>query len=147
MITKSVHENELIYGMHRELQSQDLKQGINDLPRAVGFLQAAMEIFEEAGLTAQSDKILAVLSKIAENEADQQDARGKPHRPRNPAKISDPHTKGLTPNKMVENYKHYGIPFNMTDDGKAEDMLDADINEAELEVEDPHADKDFEEEP
>ena len=34
-----------------------------------------------------------------------------------PGKINDRHTKGLTPEKEVENYKRHGIPFNLSDDG------------------------------
>jgi hypothetical protein len=32
---------------------------------------------------------------------------------------SDPHTKGLTPDKMVANLKHHGTEFNMADDNPA----------------------------
>ena len=44
--------------------------------------------------------------------------------------IGDRHTKGLTPEKEVENLKHHGTPFNMADDNCAVDVsmpLDADI--------------------
>lgn len=47
---------------------------------------------------------------------DDNDAKGKPRKPKNPTNISDRHTKGLTPEKMVENLKHHGTEFNMADD-------------------------------
>jgi hypothetical protein len=137
MIKQSVHEAELIYGMQRELQSHEKKQAMGNLVKAADYLQAAMEIFEATGLTAQADKVLNILAKIGE---DQQDAKKK-------KQPSDPHTKGLTPEKQVENLKHHGTVFNMSDDGKANDMLEADINDTDLEVEEPHpSEKDFEEE-
>ena len=137
MIKKSVFENDLIYGMQRELQAHDKKQGMDKLPKAVDYLQAAMEIFEATGLTSQADKVLNILAKIA---GDEQDAKKK----KQPV---DPHTKGLTPEKQVENLKHHGTVFNMSDDGKADDMLEADVPEEQLEVTEPHhTEKDFEEE-
>lgn len=47
---------------------------------------------------------------------DDNDAKGKPRKPKNPTNVSDRHTKGLTPEKMVENLKHHGTEFNMADD-------------------------------
>jgi len=49
-------------------------------------------------------------------------------RPKDPTKISDRHTKGLTSEKMVNNLKHHGTVFNMADDGSF-DILDADIDD------------------
>jgi hypothetical protein len=49
-------------------------------------------------------------------------------KPRNPAKISDRHTKGLTSEKMVNNLKHHGTVFNMADDA-FNDVLNADIDD------------------
>lgn len=146
MIKKSVFENDLIFGMQRELQSYIKKEAMANLGKAGNYLQAALEICEEAGLTAQADQILSILQKIA--EGDQQDAKGKPHKSKNPLKVSDPHTKGLTSEKMVENLKHHGIVFNMADDGKADTLLDVELSDDNnLEVVDPEiADKSFEEE-
>ena len=190
MIKKSVYEDELIYGMQRELQPYDKKEAMNNLPKAADYLQAAMEIFEASGLTAQADKVLNILAKIATGHTDKNypDKRpGEAHedylqrledeleesswedndprwhterneedrkrRDSNDAKHnskkgpSDPHTKGLTPERMVENLKHHGIVFNMADDGKADDMLEADVPEEQLEVTEPHhSEKSFEDE-
>jgi hypothetical protein len=49
-------------------------------------------------------------------------------------KIKDPHTKGLTPEKMVKNLLNHGTEFNMADDSKADDLLNLDISDADLEV-------------
>ena len=43
-------------------------------------------------------------------------------RPKDPRKISDRHTKGLTSKKMVENLKHHGTPFNLADTHHADDL-------------------------
>jgi hypothetical protein len=145
MIKQAVHEDELIYGMQRELQPHDKKQGMENLVKAADYLQAAMEIFEAAGLTAQSDKVLSILAKIA---TDEQDAKGKPRKPKNPTTVSDSHTQGLTPERMVENLKHHGIVFNMADDGEADDLLNVEVpGDKPLEVTEPHpSEKDFEDE-
>ncbi len=134
MIKKSVFDEELIAGMQHELQAHDKKQGIENLVKAADYLHSAMDILEEAGLTAHADQILKILAKIA---SDEQDARpGQPKHPKNPLKVHDPHTSGLTPKKMVKNILDHGHPLNLTDDGKADDLLDADVGgeEAELEV-------------
>lgn len=140
MIKKSVFEDDLIAGMQRELRSYDKKQGMDNLVKAADYLHSAMEILEEAGLTAKADQILSVLSKIAHDE---QDAKGKPRKPKNPTHVSDKHTHGLTPDKMVDNLKNHGIVFNMADDGSADDLLNADVN-LEVHEEESSFDKPFE---
>jgi len=57
--------------------------------------------------------------------------------------VNDPAVKGLTSEKMVDNLKHHGIVFNVPDDPN--DLLEKEIDENNLEVEDPEA-EDFEEE-
>jgi hypothetical protein len=145
MIKKSVHEDELIAGMQHELRAYDEKQGVNSLVKAAEYLHSAMEILEEAGLTARADQVLKILSKIAGEkieEADQQEVKNKS---KITTKVNDPHTKGLTPEKMVENLKHHGIVFNMADDkAKSDDLLEADIGEDPLEVEENSFHKTFE---
>lgn len=188
---------ELIIGMLHELQSHEKKQGMENLVKAADYLHSAIEIFEEAGMTEQADKILKILAKIA---SDSNGAKHKEHRlsekelmkwikdPKsdereevsyksiakepnangddlvfksildesksddNDAKkkkqLSDPHTKGLTSEKMLQNFKENGSWFNMVDDNTAEDLLNLDINDADLEVNEGEAHEDslFEEE-
>ncbi len=134
MIKKSVFENEIIENMQKELVlSTEQADGINNLNKAVDYLQAAMETFEESGLQKQSEAILQILGKMAGRHM-------KPHKnrkPKDPRKINDPHTKGLTPEKMVANLLHHGTEFNMTDDATGiDDLLNADIDAATLEVSD-----------
>jgi hypothetical protein len=57
----------------------------------------------------------------AQNDASQLETLAQklvktPRKPSRPGKVSDRHTKGLTPEKEVENLKHHGTPFNMADD-------------------------------
>lgn len=137
MIKKSVFEDELIAGMQRELSSQNLKEGMDNLVKAADYVNSAIEILEDVGMTAKADKLLAILTKIA---TDNQDAKKK----LNP---TDRHTQGLTSDKMVENLKHHGIVFNLADDGKADDMLDLDISDNPLEInEETSTQKTFEDE-
>lgn len=65
MIKKSIFEDELIAGMQRELHSHDKKQGMDNLVKAADYLHSAVEIFEEAGMTAKADQVLRILAKIA----------------------------------------------------------------------------------
>jgi hypothetical protein len=45
-------------------------------------------------------------------------------------KKHDRHTKGLTSEKMIENLKHHGTVFNLSDDGQmSEDNMDIDDKE------------------
>lgn len=144
MIKKAVFEDDLIAGMQRELQSFEKKQGMEDLVKAADYLHSAMEILEDAGLAVQAEEILNILSKIAESRP------GEPQhaKPKNPLKIHDPHTKGLTPEKQVKNLLNHGTVFNMADDqNSAEDLLNLEIDDKLLEVTEGASDhKDFEDE-
>lgn len=245
MIKKSVFENDLIAGMQHELQPFEKRAAVNNLVKAADYLHAAVEIFEEAGMTAKADQVLAILEKIANKEvkempsiralmgagvtqedlanpnsafararvctalrrlgytdkeiknylgdkflseeeaadilnpersflqindwfknphepigpADVQDKKPEismksllnpplpkadnisfasddndARKPKDPTKVSDSHTKGLTPEKMVANLEGHGTVFNMADDGFADDLLDLDLNEAAVEL-------------
>jgi hypothetical protein len=216
MIKKSVFEEELVAGMHRELVKNATSQDPEGVEKAVDYLNSAIDIFEDAGMTTQADQVLRILAKIAmtrpqeypsiqalmqhgvklsdlkdlgrdafakarvnmalrkmhysdkeiagflghknlmsEKDAaellsperaftkmldwmenpktvspssdlkkgdefnissvanDENEARKKPKDPR---KISDRHTRGLTPEKMVANLKNHGHPLNLADD-------------------------------
>lgn len=241
MIKKNLFADELAAGMERELQPFEKKAAATSLVDAVDYLHSAVEIFEEAGMTAKADQVLAILAKIAthgthvrqmpnmkalmqagvtiedikasglgdpmararlnlalrrlnlsdkeigefvghknlmtEQEAktllDPERAYGKinewfkdPAQPVDPTDLkpneaiefnsmthsnnagpakpneivfksllaTDSHSNGLTSEKMVANLKNHGTVFNMADDGKADDFLDLDINDAAMEV-------------
>lgn len=116
MIKKSVFENELIAGMERQLVLSAEADGINSLEQAVEYIHSAIETFEEAGMTAQADALLKVLSKIAIKHKSK--------------KKIDKTTKGLTSDKMVENLLNHGTEFNLLDDNM-NDLLEADIAQPE----------------
>lgn len=66
MIKKSVFEDEIIEGMQKELfQEYTIKQASSNLTKAIDYLNYTIDIFEEAGLSKQADKIIDLLSKIA----------------------------------------------------------------------------------
>jgi len=121
MIKKSVFEEELISGMHHQLVKQATQQDCDNLEQAVDYLNSAAEIFENLGMSKNAEQIVSILEKIA----------NKAHDPR---KVSDRHTKGLTPERMVKNLKNHGHPMNLSDDG-VDDLLNADVEDT-LEVSD-----------
>jgi hypothetical protein len=124
---KNNFADELVLGMQRELGSPIIKQGMEEIIKAADYLNAAVEIFEDAGMTVKADQVLNILSKIADKHL-------------KPKKVSDHTTKGLTSEKMIKNLLHHGTEFNMSDDN---DILNLDINDADLEVKD-HSDEDWE---
>src|SRR5690348_11268074 len=111
MIKHNIFENDLIDGMQHQLIKQATQVENNNLEQAVNLLNSAAEIFEDLGLITNANDVLHILNKIA-----------KKHKPKNPTKIPNHHTKDLTPEKMIENLKRHGIVFNLADDGK--DLLD-----------------------
>lgn len=68
-MSKSLFEDELVSSMERQLR----KQGSAEKPsltKAADCLHAALEIFEEQGMTARADQVLQLLQKLAQsNEA------------------------------------------------------------------------------
>lgn len=67
-MVKNKFDDELMLGMQRELQPIAKKAGMDNLVKAADYLHAAIEIFEEAGLTAKADQVLRILGKIASQE-------------------------------------------------------------------------------
>lgn len=65
-----------------------------------------------------------------------------------PRRVSDPHTSGLTSEKMIKNLLHHGTEFNMADDGKSDDLLNLEVADDGLEVseEENAPEMDFEDE-
>lgn len=62
---KSVFESELAAEMHKGLIKKANSSSADDLSQAVDHLNSAIGIFEEAGMTAQADRLLNLLEKIA----------------------------------------------------------------------------------
>jgi hypothetical protein len=65
---KSLFEDELISGMQQEMHKQASAQKPS-LVQAAECLHAALEIFEEQGLTSRADQVLNLLQKIAQTNA------------------------------------------------------------------------------
>lgn len=61
---KSLFEDELIAGMEKELRKQASSE-TPSLAKAADCLHAALEIFEEQGMTARADQVLELLQKLA----------------------------------------------------------------------------------
>lgn len=150
MIKKSVFEKELIAGMHKELIKNATSHDLDNVEQAVDYLNSAIDIFEDAGMQTQADQVTNILFKIA--ASDENDVKKSK---------SDKHTKGLTPDKMLNNLKNHGTVFNMANDGMAahdlmsldnadaDDLLNIDISDNALEVSEKdlhHGIEDFEDE-
>lgn len=118
MIKKSIFEEELIDGMHRQLIKQAVQQESDNLEKAADYLNSAAEIFEDVGMNKSADQILIILAKIAQK-----------HQHKN----MDRHTKNLTSEKMMSNLKDHGTVFNLSDDGQ---MGNLNVGEDALEVSD-----------
>lgn len=121
---KSNFENELILGMKKNLVKNASALNFDNLEKAADYLNSAIDIFEEAGMTAKANEVLNILNKIA-NKVDM-------------------HTKGLTSEKMVKNLLHHGTEFNMADD--SEDLLNLEFGGEELTAEEDPEISDFEDE-
>lgn len=126
MIKKSVFEDDLIAGMQRKLAESEVEEGMNDLPKAVDYINSAIDILEDNGMKANADRLLSVLLRIAQN-----------HQPKPQKKIVDRHAPKSS-DEMIKNLLHHGTVFNMFDAGKADDsevddgnndLLDADVPE------------------
>lgn len=121
MIKKSVFEEELIAGMHHHLVKQAKQEEYDHLEKAADYLNSAAEIFEDMGMNKNADRVLMILAKIAQKHQHEK---------------SDRHTKGLTPERMVNNLKQHGHPMNVADDHLAdteiEDTLEVSDGESEL---------------
>ena len=65
MIKQSVFKDELIAGMQRKLAEQYVTPEINDLPKAAEYLQSAMDLFEDIGMTNKAEQVLDILKKLA----------------------------------------------------------------------------------
>ena len=65
MINNKVFEDDLIGGMVAKLAANKKSKAAERLGEAVNAIHAAVEIFEEKGMTIQADACLEVLAKIA----------------------------------------------------------------------------------
>lgn len=120
MIKKSVFEDALIEGMQKELIKNATAQDADNLETAADYLNSAVTIFEDMGMTTHADQVLKILSKVADQK-----------------------TKGLTSEKMIKNLKDHGTVFNMADDNAADDLLNLEVGNEDLIVSEDEADPDL----
>jgi hypothetical protein len=118
MIKKSVFEDDLIAGMQRSLAESELQEGISSLPTAVDYINSAIDIFEEEGMTVSADKLLSVLLKIAQKHC----------KPQQKPKVNDRYSPKNS-NEMIKNLLDHGTVFNNTDDGN--DVLNVEVDESD----------------
>lgn len=65
MIKKSVFENEIVAAMHAELIKKASSQNTDNLEKAVDYLNSAIDIFEDAGLSSHASKVFHIIAQIA----------------------------------------------------------------------------------
>lgn len=65
-MSKSLFEDELMSGMESQLRKQAAADKPAALSKAAECLHAALEIFEEHGMTARADQVLKLLQKLAQ---------------------------------------------------------------------------------
>jgi hypothetical protein len=96
-MSKSLFEDELVTSMETQLRKQSAAEKPAALARAAECLHAALEIFEEHGMTARADQVLKLLQKLAQtNEA--RDVQQMPS-------INKLMEAGLTQRDMMESAK------------------------------------------
>ena len=96
MINKSVFEDDLIAGMQRKLAESDKQDGMDDLPKAVDYINSAIDIFEELGMNAKADAALNILTKLAKL---------------NPKATNDSYSPKSS-EEMIKNLLDHGTVFN-----------------------------------
>lgn len=123
MIKKAIYESDIISEMNKELEYSDsFKSAVTDLSVAVENINSAAEVLDDMGFILQADKLLSILTKVAQK--------------------TDPHTANLSSEKMVQNLLDHGTVFNLADD---KDLLNAEVGDENLEVVDA-PEMDFEDE-
>lgn len=70
-------QNELEMAMQNSLIKNAKNISTDNLSSAASLISNAMEIFEDCGMHAQSDKLLSILKKIAKKTEDKQEAKAK----------------------------------------------------------------------
>jgi len=128
-MSKKYLSSELASEMEKVLIKKANNVDDSNLENAVNYLNSAIDILEDAGLSSKANNI----SDEPVSEIDTMITEASRKRPRNPEKVSDRHTKNLNPKRMVKNLKGHGTVFNMADISYSnDDLLDLDID-----VEDP----------
>ena len=90
-------------------------ENISKFAKAMDYLNAVAEIFDDLGLAIEAEATTILLEKVA----------GKKTKKKSKKKVSlkkDPEVDNLTPEKMVSNLKHKGWVFN-ADDGHSKGCM------------------------
>jgi hypothetical protein len=93
-------------------------EAINKFAAALDHLNAVAEIFDELGLRNEAEATTLLLEVVAKKKSKK--SKKSKSKSRRKSKKSDPATKNLTPEKMLDNMKDHGSLFN-ADDNFADD--------------------------
>jgi hypothetical protein len=126
MFNKNSSASEIEQSMERSIVSAAIEkqtEGLNKVASAIEHLNAAAELFDDAGMYKVAEYTTALLEVLAKKKKPKAKKKSdKPSKDKKSSKKSkaDPATEGLTSEKMVENLAHKGWVFN-ADDNASDD--------------------------
>lgn len=118
-------------------------ESLDKLAQAMEHLNAVAEIFDDVGLRKYAEATTQLLESLAAKKSKSKSSKSKPAKSkskskapskakkskrRSKSKASDPATKGLNSNKMLDNLEHKGWMFNADDEVYVDDESYADDN-------------------
>jgi hypothetical protein len=127
MFNKKDISSELAESMANNLVGNTIEkkaEGLNKLATAIDHLNDAAETFDNLGMNKEAEALTTFLEIIAGKKTKKKSKPSKSKKKPSKSKKSDPATKGLTGEKMVENLKHKGWVFNAEDHNDANDHTD-----------------------
>jgi hypothetical protein len=110
MIKKTLFEEELYANMAKNLSLKKIAstvEDINDLNKAIDYLNSAAEIFEEFGMDNKADSVLSIILKIAHHK--------------NLEELNEPFEEELVEKPHHKDPKHFDIKTLRTKDPEPKD--------------------------
>jgi hypothetical protein len=127
MFNKKDISSELAESMANNLVGNTIEkkaEGLNKLATAIDHLNDAAETFDNLGMNKEAEALTTFLEIIAGKKSKKKSKPSKSKKKPSKSKKSDPATKGLTGEKMVDNLKEKGWVFNAEDHNDANDHTD-----------------------
>lgn len=124
MFNKNSSASEIEQSMERGIVSAELNkqtEGLNKIAVAIDHLNAAAELFDDAGMYRAAEYTTSLLEVVAKKKKPKKKPSKKSEKKSDKKSKKDPATDGLTSDKEVENLKNKGWVFN-ADDNSADDV-------------------------
>jgi hypothetical protein len=142
MFNKNDFSTEIASAMENNLVGNGIEKqaaSINKYAKALDYLNAVAEIFDELGLQSEAEATTMLLEVIAKKKSKKKPSKSKSKSKSRKSKKNDPATKGLTSGKMEDNLKEKGWVFN-ADDGFADGHHDSCMCSMCMDADDDHFD-------